>query len=220
MSTDKAIFEMFETINKKLDKRPDKPTEPVQVDMTAVNAVIERLESATDEIGKPTKVEHRHKIDFTSNWVFISMVVMAFAILGLSYVIGNQRQTINQYKNNDLKYRYIKMQGQTDEESFSRLERRFLYGDTIKIIRKQVEKYEELVKEQPRNITDAAAFVVQFYSPLILFLRNAGLHINSLLRLFTIFTLVALYLSAFSSFYTKTITINTGHIICFLAYNN
>ena len=155
MNTDKAIFEMFETINRKLDKRLDKSTEPVQVDMTAVNAVVERLESAADEIGKPTKVEHWHKIDIASNWVFISLVVMAFAILGLSYIIGNQRQTIIQYKENDLKYRYIKMQGQADEKSLSGLEQQFKYNDSIKIIRKQVEKYEELVKEQAEKLERA-----------------------------------------------------------------
>jgi hypothetical protein len=40
------------------------------------------------------------------------------------------------------------MQGQTNEENIYRLERQFRYGDSIKIICKQVEKYEELVREQ------------------------------------------------------------------------
>ena len=72
---------------------------------------------------------------------------MGIIILGLSYFIGNQRQTINQFKDNDLKYRYIKMQGQTNEENIYRLEKQFKYSDSIKIVRKQVEKYEELVRE-------------------------------------------------------------------------
>ena len=73
-------------------------------------------------------------------------------ILGLSYFISNQRQTIYQFKENDLKYRYIKMQGQTDEENLYRLEQQFKYSDSIKIVRKQVEKYEELVKEQAEKL--------------------------------------------------------------------
>jgi hypothetical protein len=66
----------------------------------------------------------------------------------LFWVIANQRQTISQYHGNDLKYRYVKMQGQANEENLYRLERQFRYSDSIKIIRKQVERYEELVKEQ------------------------------------------------------------------------
>ena len=72
--------------------------------------------------------------------------------MGLCYAVGEQRRNISQYKKNDLKYRYIKMQGQIEEESLYWLERQFRHGDSIKIIRKQVEKYEELVKEQAEKI--------------------------------------------------------------------
>jgi hypothetical protein len=37
------------------------------------------------------------------------------------------------------------MQGQANEENLYWLEQQFKYGDSIKIIRKQVEKYEELL---------------------------------------------------------------------------
>ena len=67
----------------------------------------------------------------------------------------NGRPTKNAAENSDLKYRYIKMQGQTNEENIYRLERQFRYGDSIKIIRKQVEKYEELVREQAERIVRA-----------------------------------------------------------------
>jgi hypothetical protein len=156
MNTDKintsAIYEMFETINRKLDKRPDKPIEPMQIDLAAVNTIVERLEYATDEIRKPQKVEHRHTISIASNWFFFSWILLAVIIFGLFWTMANQRQTIGQYKENDLKYRYIKMQGQTDEEGIYRLEQQFQYSDSIKIIRKQVEKYEELVKIQAQKI--------------------------------------------------------------------
>jgi hypothetical protein len=80
---------------------------------------------------------------------------MGLMILGLSYFIGNQRQTITLYKENDLKYRYIKMQGQINEDNLYRLEQQFKYNDSIKIICKQVEKYEELVKEQAEKFERA-----------------------------------------------------------------
>ena len=47
------------------------------------------------------------------------------------------------------------MLGQTNEDDFYRLERQFKYGDSIKIIGKQVEKYEELVKEQAERMERA-----------------------------------------------------------------
>jgi hypothetical protein len=163
MSTDKIntseVFEMFETINKKLEKRQtDKSAEPTQIDLTAVTAIntmTERFEKDIAEVRKPVKVEHRHTIDIGSSKVFISLVVMVLTILGLAYAIGEQRQTITQYQDNDLKYRYIKMQGRTNEENIYRLERQFRYGDSIQIIRKQVEAYENLVKEQAERIERA-----------------------------------------------------------------
>ncbi|KAA6305069.1 hypothetical protein EZS27_043280 [termite gut metagenome] len=67
----------------------------------------------------------------------------------------NQRQTINQYRDNDLKYRYVKIQRQMTEENIYRLERLFEYRDSISIVRKQVERYERLVKEQTEKIERA-----------------------------------------------------------------
>jgi hypothetical protein len=153
-----AVFEMFEAINKKLDKQTtDKLAEPIEIDLSTVSTMTEKLEAVIEKVRKPAKVEHQHRytIDIVSNWIFLSLVVMGLMILGLLYFIGNQRQTINQCRDNDLKYRYIKMQGQTNEENIYRLEQRFKYNDSIKIIRKQVEKYEELLNEQAEKIARA-----------------------------------------------------------------
>jgi len=149
-----AVFERFEAINRKLDKRTDKPVDPAQFDMTAINTLTERLESVIETVREPTQIKHQHlhTIDAGSSKIFLSLIVMVLMILGLSYVVGEQRRSISQYKGNDLKYRYIKMQGQTDEENLYSLERQFRYSDSIKIIRKHVEKYEELVKEQAERI--------------------------------------------------------------------
>ena len=140
---------MFETLSDKFDKQTDKPIEPIQIDLFAVNAMTERLENIIEEVRKPAIVKrhYRHTIDINSSKIFLSLGIMALIIIGLSYVVGEQRRNISQYKENDLKYRYVKMQGQANEENLYRLERQFQYGDSIKIIRKQVEKYEELVKE-------------------------------------------------------------------------
>jgi methyl-accepting chemotaxis protein len=148
-----TVYEMFEEVNKKLDKQvPDKSAEPIQVDLTAINSMTERFEDVIKEVRKPTKVEHRHKIEIASNWFFLSWVALVIVILGSFWAIASQRQTINQYKDNDLKYRHIKMQGQINEENIYRLERQFKCNDSIKIINKQVEQYEELIKEQAERL--------------------------------------------------------------------
>jgi methyl-accepting chemotaxis protein len=148
---------MFEELNKKLDKKTEKPVEPVQIDLSAVDTMTDKLENVIEEVRKPTNVEHQHShtINIAFNWFFLSWIALVIIIFGLFWGIANQRQTIGQYKENDLKYRYIKMQRQTDEESLYRLEQQFKYSDSIKIISKQVEKYEELVKEQAERIARA-----------------------------------------------------------------
>jgi len=149
-----AVYELFETINKKLDKQEKKQTESVKVDIdiSPIDAATERFVKAAAEANKPSVVEHRHRhkidIDIQSNWFFFSWVALFFIIGALFWVVADLRETNNQYVDNDLKYRYVKMIGQTNEDSFIRLEHQFQYSDSIKIIRKQVEKYEELVKEQ------------------------------------------------------------------------
>ena len=82
-------------------------------------------------------------------------MILVIIIFGLFWALANQRQTVNQYRESDLKYRYIKMQGQTDEANLYRLERQFQYSDSIKIVREKVEKYEALVKEQAERIERA-----------------------------------------------------------------
>ena len=148
---------MFEKIIEKLDKQvTDNPSEePAQIDLTAVNTITERFEQVIEEVRKPAKVRHRHTVDIASNRVFLSLVIMGLMILGLSYFMGEQRKSINKFRYSDLKYRYIKMQGQTNEENIYRLERQIRYGDSIRIIRKQVEKYEELVREQAEKLERA-----------------------------------------------------------------
>jgi len=161
-STDKidssAVYELFETIKNKLDKQEKKQTESVKVDIdvSPIDTATERFVKAAAEANQPSIVEHRHRhkidIDIQSNWFFFSWVVLFFIIGALFWVIADLRETNNQYADNDLKYRYVKMIGQTNEDSFTWLEHQFQYTDSIKIIRKQVEKYEELVREQAERM--------------------------------------------------------------------
>lgn len=67
----------------------------------------------------------------------------------------------SQLKDNDLKYRYIKMQGRASPKILLRLETIFTYDrnkDSISVIRKQVKTYERLVKEQTEKIERARLY--------------------------------------------------------------
>jgi hypothetical protein len=149
-----AVYSMFEEIKEVLKQGKDsKPAtvSPPQVDLqalTAINDLSERLEETIEIARKPLKHEHRHSISIESSRVFLSLIGLTLIIIALSYCIGEQRRTISQYRANDLKYRYIKMQGKADENSIYRLERLFWNSDSVKIVRKEVEEFEERVMEK------------------------------------------------------------------------
>ena len=158
------VYSMFESIKElivKKEKQMEKSvevTEPlkIEIDTSVINAATERFVKAAEEANKPSIVEHRHRhridIDIQSNWFFFSWVILVFIIGASFWTIADQRETISEYKENDLKYRYVKMMGQTNEEGFTRLEHQFQYGDSIKFICKQVERYEDLVKKEAEKI--------------------------------------------------------------------
>lgn len=101
---------------------------------------------------------HRHAIEIASSKVFLSMIVMGLLILGLSFVIGNQRRTISQFRDNDLKYRYVKMHDGATPGEIKALETIFTYdrnADSVQLIRRQVIQYERLVEEQAEKIEQA-----------------------------------------------------------------
>ena len=102
--------------------------------------------------------EHAFSLDFKNSKVAITMITMGVVIL-LS-VAGNIWQSIRngQLRDNDLKYRYINMQGEANPENLLNLETVFTYNrneDSIVTIRKRVETYERLVKEQAEKIERA-----------------------------------------------------------------
>ncbi len=101
---------------------------------------------------------HRHAIEIASSKVFISMIAMGLTIF-LSFVLHiYQLDRIRLSRDNDLKYRYVKMRDGTTPGEIKALETIFTYDpnpDSIKIIRRQVVQYERLVKEQAEKIEQA-----------------------------------------------------------------
>jgi hypothetical protein len=72
------VFALFETINSKLDKQPNKPIESIQVDLSAISTMTKRFENLIEEVRMPTKIEYHHfyKIDIRSKWFFLSGVAL------------------------------------------------------------------------------------------------------------------------------------------------
>jgi len=128
----------------------------------------DELQSCLDRIGQALEtlkaekrdsiVHHRHAIEIASSKVFVAIIGMGLLILGLGYVIGEQRRTISRFRDNDLKYRYVKMHGEATSGDIKGLETIFTYDrnpDSVKLIRRQVVQYERLVKERAERIEQA-----------------------------------------------------------------
>jgi len=154
----KAVLKSFENAVKKVlsDYRDTEHTEHSEL-----KAELEKIGQALDALKTEKRdnvVHHRHAIEIASSKVFLSIIGMGLLILGLAYVIGEQRRTIDRFRDNDLKYRYVKMHGEATPGDIKALEAAFTYDrnpDSVKLIRRQVVQYERLVKEQAERIEQA-----------------------------------------------------------------
>ncbi len=132
-----------------------KVNDKVDTILTELKTMIVPLNEKVRQLQIPPNMvirkEHVFIVDFRRSKTAITLITMALVIL-LS-LGGNiwQLRNNNQLKDNDLKYRYVKMKGKPDSQDILRLETIFTYGrnrDSISFIREQVESYERLVKEQ------------------------------------------------------------------------
>ncbi len=136
-----------------------KVNDNIRTILTELKTIIVPLHEKVGQLQTPpnmvTRKEHVFIVDFRRSKTAITIITMALVIL-LSWC-GNiwQLQNNNQLKDNDLKYRYIKMKGKLDSQDLLRLETIFTYSrnrDSISVIREQVENYERLVKERAEKI--------------------------------------------------------------------
>jgi len=120
-----------------------------------INEKWERLNVPANSV---IRKENVFMVDFKNSKAAIAMIAMGLMIflsIGGNIWQGNKN---SQLQDNDLKYRYIKMQEEASTESLYKLEIDFTYNrnkDSIFIIRKRVEVYERLVKEQAEKIEQA-----------------------------------------------------------------
>lgn len=137
----------------------DKSFEKLDGEFEKITDLINQLNKKIEPLNVPQnfviRKEHAFSLDFKNSKATITMITMGLVIL-LS-VAGNVWQSTrnSQLRDNDLKYRYINMQGEAYLENLLNLETVFTYNrnkDSIAVIRKRVETYERLVKEQAEKI--------------------------------------------------------------------
>ena len=117
-----------------------------------IETLTTKLDTVSEKLNLPLK--HHHTIDFMSNWTLIALVAAVGAFIVSLWVINNQRQTLAQFRDNDLKYRYIQMRGEATPNDILQLREIFEFNrnpDNIKLIRRQVERYEQLIQQQAEN---------------------------------------------------------------------
>ncbi|MDX9906736.1 MAG: hypothetical protein RBS55_09145 [Bacteroidales bacterium] len=116
-----------------------------------INSIHKKMDSLNLSHDSVIRKEHVFRIDIRSSKVAVMLFAMSLGmLLSLAGNIGQYRQNIF-LKDNDLKYRSVKMQGGADRESLLKLETVFTYDrnrDSISVLRRQVETYERLVREQ------------------------------------------------------------------------
>lgn len=140
----------------------DKSFEKWDNDFSTVTNLVNQIDEKINTLNIPQKFvikrEYAFSLDFKNSKAAITMIAMGLVIL-LS-LTGNiwQYNRNGQLKDNDLKYRYVRMHGEANQESLLNLETVFTYDrnqDSIAIIRKLIETYERLVKEQAEKIERA-----------------------------------------------------------------
>lgn len=155
------VYTLFEEIKKLIKKGNDSTLTVVQPeielpDLSAISELTSKLQEAIEEVRKPVKTEHRHIFSFDSSKIFLCVIGMAIALLMCMFAIYYQREEIATYKDNDLKYRYVKIQRSITPYDIVGLENIFDYKrDSVRVIRKQVEQYEKTVLEEAKRLEQA-----------------------------------------------------------------
>src|SRR5690554_5666319 len=166
---------MFEEINQKLDKthlqiekigkQPSNETIEIDNDelideIRQVKTFIEVLNNEqSDRLSKLETVlrKEKRRIDFSPTSINTMLIVLGFMviILGLTLWATSLKAEKELYSDNDLKYRYIQMLGHASQEEMATMDTIFYFhrnNRKIKELRKQVEIFEEKVKQRARII--------------------------------------------------------------------
>jgi len=134
-----------------------KVNDNIRTILTELKTIIIPLNEKVGQLQAPPNMvirkEHVFIVDFRRSKTAITIITVALVILfSLSGNIWQLRNNI-QARDNNLKYRYIKMEGKASSKDLLRLETIFTNDrDSISVIRDMVESYEQLMKKQVEKI--------------------------------------------------------------------
>ena len=154
------VYTLFEEIRElvKAGNRNNTAIQPkIELpDLSAITELSGKLDETIGEIRKQVRTEHHHIFTIASGKVFFGVIAICTALLISSFVIYDQRKEVFIHRDNDLKYRYIRMQGEITPAGLISLDSIFdNRRDSVKVIRKQVEQYEKSVIEKAKRLEKA-----------------------------------------------------------------
>lgn len=154
------IYTLFEEI-RELVKAGNKNNTAIQPeielpDLSAIDELSDKLDEAIGEIRKPIRTEHHHIFSIAFNKIFYGVIGLCVVCLFLLFTVFNQRKEIATYKDNDLKYRYVQMQGEITPAGVISLDSIFENRrDSLNMIRQQVGQHEKAVIEKAKRLERA-----------------------------------------------------------------
>ena len=167
------ILMMFEEINQKLDKTnlqiekigKEQSKGIIEInndelidEIRQVKTFIEGSNNKQSELLNEMEIiirNEKRRIDFSPTSINTMLIVLGFMaiILGLTLWGTSLKAEKELYSDNDLKYRYIQMIGHATKEEMATMDTIFYFhrnNRKIKELRKQVEIFEENVKQRAR----------------------------------------------------------------------
>lgn len=133
-------FTKFELLTKQLENN-----------IKATSSYMERMEYVLDESHKPIISQRKITIDIVAKEAVFIFIAMALLISLMGSALYFASRPNYDRDDNDLKYRYIKMKGDTAPECIDELEDIFEINRNntrIRQIKKDIERYEQAIKKR------------------------------------------------------------------------
>ena len=114
----------------------------------------EKIIAAVAHPAQPAAQRHIHVIDFNTSWALLYMAISFIVILCGGIHITKLYDRIANLRDTELKYRYVQMMGDIDEQKLRNLNALFYDSERRadrRSLRQQVERYETAVREAIEN---------------------------------------------------------------------
>ena len=150
-SIDKKISTQQNTSSQLDVEKIEQLAEQMQDNNTSTSDAIIKMHEVIEQAQQPIIKQHKFTIDIVSKSAFSLFIGMTISILILSISLFKALEPNFTQKDNDLKYRYIKMKGEATPKQIAKLEDLFEEkrgDDRIRQMHKDVKQYEKTIRKQ------------------------------------------------------------------------